>query len=76
MPMKNPPHPGRSIRIACLDPLGLSVMQAAEILGVTRQTLNNVLHGKSGISRRWRSVSPRYLAARRKLGYGCSLPTI
>jgi addiction module HigA family antidote len=50
MPMKNPPHPGRSIRNACLEPLGLSVTEAAEILGVTRQTLNNVIHGKSGIS--------------------------
>ena len=50
MPMKNPPHPGRSIRTASLEPLGLSVTEAAEVLGVTRQTLNNVIHGKSGIS--------------------------
>src|SRR5580692_11855508 len=50
MPMKNPPHPGRSIRSACLEPLGLSVAEGAKILGVTRQTLNNVIHGKSGIS--------------------------
>jgi addiction module HigA family antidote len=50
MPMKNPPHPGRSIRTACLEPLSLSVTEAAQVLGVTRQTLNNVIHGKSGIS--------------------------
>jgi antitoxin HigA-1 len=50
MPMKNPPHPGRSIRNACLEPLALSVTQGAEVLGVSRQTLNNVIHGKSGIS--------------------------
>ena len=50
MPMKNPPHPGRSIRTACLEPLGLSVTEGAEALGVTRQTLNNVINGKSGIS--------------------------
>jgi len=50
MPMKNPPHPGRSIRSACLEPLGLSVTEAAKVLGVTRQTLNNVINGKSGIS--------------------------
>ena len=50
MPMKNPPHPGRSIRTACLEPLRLSVTEGAKILGVTRQTLNNVIHGKSGIS--------------------------
>jgi addiction module HigA family antidote len=50
MPMKNPPHPGRSIRTACLEPLGLSVTEGAKVLGVTRQTLNNVINGKSGIS--------------------------
>ena len=50
MPMKNPPHPGRSIRHACLDALGLSVTEGAKILGVTRQALNNVVNGKSGIS--------------------------
>jgi len=50
MPMKNPPHPGRSIRSACLEPLGLSITEGARILGVTRQALNNVINGKSGIS--------------------------
>ena len=50
MPMKNPPHPGRSIRCACLEPLGLSISEGAKILGVTRQALNNVITGKSGIS--------------------------
>jgi len=50
MPMKNPPHPGRSIRNACLEPLGLSVTAGAKVLGVTRQTLSNVINGKSGIS--------------------------
>jgi addiction module HigA family antidote len=50
MPMKNPPHPGRSVRNACLEPLGLSVTEGAKVLGVTRQALNNVVNGKSGIS--------------------------
>ena len=48
--MKNPPHPGRSIRTACLEPLGLSVTEGAKILGVTRQALNNVVNGKAAIS--------------------------
>ncbi len=48
--MKNPPHPGLSIRLDCLEPLGLSVTEAAKALDVTRQTLNNVVNGKSGIS--------------------------
>jgi addiction module HigA family antidote len=50
MPMKNPPHPGRSIKNACLEPLGLSVTDGAKLLGVSRQALNNVIHGKAGIS--------------------------
>jgi antitoxin HigA-1 len=50
MPMKNPPHPGRSIRNACLEPLGLSVTEGTKVLGVTRQALNNVINAKSGIS--------------------------
>lgn len=50
MPMKNPAHPGRVIRNACLEPLGLSVTEGAKILGVTRQALSNVINGKAGIS--------------------------
>ena len=50
MPMKNPPHPGLSVRLDCLEPLGLSVTRAAELLGVTRQTLNILINGKAGIS--------------------------
>ena len=50
MPMKNPPHPGHSIKENCLDPLGLSVTQAADILGVARHTLSRVLNGHAGIS--------------------------
>jgi addiction module HigA family antidote len=48
--MKNPAHPGRIVRNACLDPLGLSVTEGAKILGVSRQALNNVINGKAGIS--------------------------
>jgi antitoxin HigA-1 len=50
MPMKNPAHPGRIVRSACLEPLGLSVTEGAKSLGVTRQTLNNIINGNSGIS--------------------------
>jgi addiction module HigA family antidote len=48
--MKNPPHPGLAARHDCLEPLGLTVTKGAKVLGVTRQTLNNLLNGKSGIS--------------------------
>ncbi|MBF0171191.1 MAG: HigA family addiction module antidote protein [Nitrospinae bacterium] len=50
MAMKNPPHPGRSIRDACLEPLGLSVTEGAEALGVARHTLSRVINGQAGIS--------------------------
>ena len=50
MPMKNPPHPGHSIRDACLDAVGLSVTEAAKVLGVARHTLSRVLNGHAGLS--------------------------
>src|SRR5450755_4287525 len=50
MPMKTPPHPGRSIKDACLDPLSLSVTEAAKVLGVARHTLSRVLNSQAGIS--------------------------
>jgi addiction module HigA family antidote len=50
MPMKNPAHPGRIVRHACLEPLGLSVTQGAKVLGVSRQALNNIVNCKAGIS--------------------------
>jgi addiction module HigA family antidote len=48
--MKNPAHPGRIVKNACLEPLGLSVTAGAKVLGVTRQTLTKIVDGKSGIS--------------------------
>ena len=50
MPMKNPPHPGKAVRVSCLEPLGLSVTEGAKVLGVTRQSLSNLINGKTGIS--------------------------
>ena len=50
MLMHNPPHPGEIIRELCLDPLGISVTEAAESLGVSRKTLSSILNGRAGIS--------------------------
>ena len=50
MPMKNPPHPGLSVRHDCLEPLGLSVTEAAKRLGVSRKQLSDIVNGRSGIS--------------------------
>ena len=50
MPMIDPPHPGLSVRENCLEPLSLSVTEAARVLGVARHTLSRVLNGHAGIS--------------------------
>ena len=50
MPMKDPPHPGRSLKENCLRPLGLSVTEAANVLGVARHTLSRVLNGHAAVS--------------------------
>src|SRR5260221_6243509 len=48
--MHNPPHPGEILRSLCLEPLKLSVTDAAKALGVSRKTLSAVLNGRAGIS--------------------------
>jgi len=50
VPMKNPPHPGLSVRHDCLEPLGLSVTDAAHRLGVSRKQLSDIVNCRSGIS--------------------------
>jgi addiction module HigA family antidote len=50
MPMKNPPHPGLSVRHDCLEPLDLSVTEAASKLGISRKQLSDILNGHSGLS--------------------------
>lgn len=50
MPMKYPPHPGKHVRMTCLEPLDLTVTAAAKALGVSRQALNNLVNEKAGIS--------------------------
>jgi addiction module HigA family antidote len=66
MPMKNPPHPGRLIKDD-IEALGLSVAQAAEGLGVTRQQLYRVINGACGISAE--------MAVRLERGIGSSAAT-
>lgn len=50
MVMHNPPHPGEVIRELCINPLGLTVTEAARGLGVSRKTLSALLNGRFGIS--------------------------
>jgi addiction module HigA family antidote len=50
MPMKNPPHPGGFVLRQCVEPLGLTITQAAVALGVTRTTLSGLVNEKPEIS--------------------------
>ena len=50
MTMKNPPHPGLVVLQECIEPSGLTITQAAEALGVTRNTLSELVNEKRGIS--------------------------
>ena len=50
MPMKNPPHPGLSVRHDCLEPLRLSVTEAAKCLGVSRKQLSDIVNCHVGVS--------------------------
>jgi len=63
MAMKNPVHPGSLVREDCLDALSLTVSAAADQLGVTRQTLSNLVNEKS-------ALTPEMSIRLEKLGWG------
>ena len=50
MLMYNPPHPGEVLKKLCLEPLGLTVTEAAKALGVSRKTLSSIINGHAGVS--------------------------
>ncbi len=50
MKMHDPPHPGEVLKKLCLEPLGVTVTEAAKALGVSRKTLSAILNGRAGIS--------------------------
>jgi addiction module HigA family antidote len=64
MRMHNPPHPGKIIKSLCLEPLGVTVTDAAKALGVSRKTLSANLNGRAG-------VSPE-MAVRMSIAFGTS----
>lgn len=66
--LANPPHPGGFIRNEVLVPLGLSVTQAASVLGVTRPALSAFLNGRS-------SLSPE-MALRLEKAFGVRMDTL
>jgi antitoxin HigA-1 len=63
-----PPHPGTFVREEVLKPLGLTVVRAAEVLGIRRATLSDFLNGKA-------SLSPE-MALRIEKAFGVSLDTL
>lgn len=50
MKMPDPPHPGEILRTLCVEPLGLTVTETAQALGVSRKTLSAILNQRAGIS--------------------------
>jgi antitoxin HigA-1 len=50
MKMHDPPHPGEVLKSLCLEPLDLSVTEAARALGVSRKTVSGIVNGRVGIS--------------------------
>ena len=66
--LKNPPHPGEFIKTEIVEPLGLTVKQAAEVLGITRQALSTFLNGQS-------ALSPE-MAIRLDKAFGVSMETL
>lgn len=66
--MKNPAHPGGFIKHEIIEPLGLSVTAAAEVLGVTRATLSTLLNERA-------HLSPE-MALRVEKAFGVSMDTL
>ena len=66
--MKNPPHPGSFIRHEIIEPFGLSVTKAAEVLGVTRAALSALLNERA-------QLSPE-MAVRIEKAFGVSMSTL
>ncbi len=48
--MHSPPHPGRIVKQECLEPLGLTVTDAAKQLGVSRVALSELVNERRGVS--------------------------
>lgn len=66
--LKNPADPGALVNADIIDPLNLSVTDAAEVLGITRAALSSFLNGRS-------SLSPE-MALRIEKAFGMSMDTL
>ena len=50
MRMHKPPHPGEIIKSLCLEPLDISITEAAKALGISRKTLSAIINGRASIT--------------------------
>jgi addiction module HigA family antidote len=66
--MANPAHPGRFIRTEIVEPFGLSVTEAAKVLGVTRPALSALFNGRASLSAE--------MALRVEKAFGVSMDTL
>jgi addiction module HigA family antidote len=66
--MKNPAHPGGFVKTEIVEPLGLSVTAAAQVLGITRAALSTFLNERA-------SLSPD-MAIRIEKAFGVSMETL
>ena len=66
--LKNPAHPGGFVKSEIIEPLGLTVTAAAQVLGVTRATLSTLLNERS-------QLSPE-MALRVEKAFGVSMDTL
>jgi len=68
--MQNPPHPGFSVCVDCLEPHGVSVTDGAKVLGVSRSALSHLVNGNADLSWDVALRLAKAFAVRRK--DGCS----
>jgi addiction module HigA family antidote len=66
--VKNPVHPGGFAKTEIIEPLGLSVTDAAEALGITRAALSAFLNERAALSSE--------MAIRMEKAFGVSMETL
>jgi antitoxin HigA-1 len=50
MKLYNPPHPGEIIKGLWLEPMDISITEAAEAMGISRKTLSKIVNGKGSVT--------------------------
>jgi len=48
--IRKPTHPGKSVKVFCIEAHGLEIQQAAKLLGISRQQLSSVINGRARIT--------------------------